>query len=351
MRANLARRRDRTEGRRAGHDARRPVARPADRARDAAVAAREPKATAAVGACGGRLATDPRTLPAVQCAPTISPGRAGVSAARTPSSLATARPHVRLAAATPCARTSRSIAKGSWLHGAGRGSQTRLELSSPARDFAAAAPTSGIATRSTRTRRSSRPVYGGRAGHRRDALRTLNGTLSVSLQDGQLRDIEPGAGRMLGLLSVTQLPRRLALDFSDVTDEGLAFNVVKRRFRTAQRQCLHAEPAAEGTGREHRHRRPDRARDRGLRPGGRGERQYGRAAGGRGRACRGPGGRRRSAGAVAVVQGPVAAARPRVLPRHRYHGRLRSSNASRRRPRRSDATAPTGTETSRERSP
>jgi uncharacterized protein YhdP len=35
---------------------------------------------------------------------------------------------------------------------------------------------------------------------------------------------------MLGLLSVAQLPRRLALDFRDVTGEGLAFNSVKGDF-------------------------------------------------------------------------------------------------------------------------
>lgn len=35
---------------------------------------------------------------------------------------------------------------------------------------------------------------------------------------------------MLGLLSVAQLPRRLALDFRDVTDEGLAFSSVRGDF-------------------------------------------------------------------------------------------------------------------------
>ena len=63
-----------------------------------------------------------------------------------------------------------------------------------------------------------------------DVLKTVNGALHVSLEDGRLRDIEPGAGRMLGLFSVTQLPRRLALDFRDVTDEGLAFNSVRGDF-------------------------------------------------------------------------------------------------------------------------
>ena len=36
--------------------------------------------------------------------------------------------------------------------------------------------------------------------------------------------IEPGAGRLFGLLSVSALPRRLSLDFSDVFQKGLAFD-------------------------------------------------------------------------------------------------------------------------------
>jgi len=45
-----------------------------------------------------------------------------------------------------------------------------------------------------------------------------------------LRDVKPGAGRMLGLLSVVELPRRLTLDFRDVTEEGLAFDKVRGDF-------------------------------------------------------------------------------------------------------------------------
>ncbi len=49
----------------------------------------------------------------------------------------------------------------------------------------------------------------------------LDGRVHVELEGGQLRNVEPGAaGRVLGLMSVVELPRRLALDFRDVTDEG-----------------------------------------------------------------------------------------------------------------------------------
>jgi uncharacterized protein YhdP len=58
----------------------------------------------------------------------------------------------------------------------------------------------------------------------------MGGTLRLELERGQLRGVKPGAGRILGLMSVVELPRRLALDFRDVTDEGLAFDTVRGDF-------------------------------------------------------------------------------------------------------------------------
>lgn len=55
-------------------------------------------------------------------------------------------------------------------------------------------------------------------------LAGLEGTLDINLRNGQILEVEPGAGRVLGLLSVAQLPRRLMLDFRDFFSKGLAFN-------------------------------------------------------------------------------------------------------------------------------
>jgi uncharacterized protein YhdP len=57
------------------------------------------------------------------------------------------------------------------------------------------------------------------------------GEVRISIKNGQLFEVEPGGGRLLGLMSVTALPRRLQLDFSDVFDEGLGFKRVKGDFR------------------------------------------------------------------------------------------------------------------------
>jgi len=56
------------------------------------------------------------------------------------------------------------------------------------------------------------------------ALASLNGEVDISVIQGNILTADPGAGRMLGLLSLTELPRRLAMDFRDVFDEGFAFD-------------------------------------------------------------------------------------------------------------------------------
>lgn len=52
----------------------------------------------------------------------------------------------------------------------------------------------------------------------------LQAQLAVDVRDGRLLQVEPGAGRVLGLLGIAQLPRRLTLDFRDFFDKGFAFD-------------------------------------------------------------------------------------------------------------------------------
>jgi uncharacterized protein (TIGR02099 family) len=63
-----------------------------------------------------------------------------------------------------------------------------------------------------------------------DALSRAEGRVQLSLDSGQVVGLKPGAGRVLGLTSVAALRRRLALDFSDLTDKGLAFDSVRGDF-------------------------------------------------------------------------------------------------------------------------
>jgi uncharacterized protein (TIGR02099 family) len=64
-----------------------------------------------------------------------------------------------------------------------------------------------------------------------DAFRDASGHVGISLDRGQVLGIKPGAGRVLGLASIAELPRRLTLDFSDLTDKGLAFDTVRGDFK------------------------------------------------------------------------------------------------------------------------
>ena len=62
------------------------------------------------------------------------------------------------------------------------------------------------------------------------ALGQTVGHVQLSLEKGQVTGLKPGAGRVMGLASIAALPRRLALDFSDLTDKGLAFDSVHGDF-------------------------------------------------------------------------------------------------------------------------
>jgi len=63
-----------------------------------------------------------------------------------------------------------------------------------------------------------------------DALGDATGHVQLALDKGQIIGLKPGAGRVLGIASIAALPRRLALDFSDLTDKGLAFDTVRGDF-------------------------------------------------------------------------------------------------------------------------
>lgn len=62
------------------------------------------------------------------------------------------------------------------------------------------------------------------------ALDRLKGGMRISVGGGRFVGLEPGAGRLLGLFSIRELPRRLALDFRDFFGEGLSFDRIDGRF-------------------------------------------------------------------------------------------------------------------------
>ena len=63
------------------------------------------------------------------------------------------------------------------------------------------------------------------------SLRTLEGDLDLTIGNGRIESMEPGAGRLFGLFSLQALPRRLTLDFRDLFGKGFRFDSIKGEIR------------------------------------------------------------------------------------------------------------------------
>ncbi len=79
----------------------------------------------------------------------------------------------------------------------------------------------------------------------------------------------------MGLASIAALPRRLALDFSDLTDKGLAFDTVQGDFDLRDGNAYTENVLLKGPAGGNRPDRPRRLEKQGLRPncGGYGQRR------------------------------------------------------------------------------
>jgi uncharacterized protein (TIGR02099 family) len=68
------------------------------------------------------------------------------------------------------------------------------------------------------------------------SLRNLNGTMNLQLKNGRITNLSPeteeklGLGKLLSILSLQTIPRRLKLDFSDLSHQGYSFDVFKGSF-------------------------------------------------------------------------------------------------------------------------
>ena len=63
---------------------------------------------------------------------------------------------------------------------------------------------------------------------------SLAGQLNIDVKTGQFLKVDPGAAKLLGVLSLQSLPRRLVLDFRDLFSEGFAFDFVRGDATIAQ---------------------------------------------------------------------------------------------------------------------
>ena len=124
-------------------------------------------------------------------------------------------------------------ASGDW-NGTASDSHTHMRISFSAEDLGAMLGAFGYAGL----------VDGGKTHDQLDAtwpgspgalsLATMDGTLNIQVSDGRIPEAtSPGVGRLLGLVSLAELPRRLTLDFGDVFGKGLGFDSITGDFRLA----------------------------------------------------------------------------------------------------------------------
>ncbi len=83
-------------------------------------------------------------------------------------------------------------------------------------------------------------------GPRGSFLDVLDGEVRVRMEEGQLEEVEPGAGRMLGLVSFVALPRRLSLDFRDVFEEGFGYDSIDGTFNIVDGNAMTCDLSLEG---------------------------------------------------------------------------------------------------------
>lgn len=82
------------------------------------------------------------------------------------------------------------------------------------------------------------------------SLAVVDGELDISVGKGRIPEVDTGAGRILGLLSLGEIPRRLALDFSDLFRSGLSFNKIQGRFSLDQGNAYTERLVIEGPAAE-----------------------------------------------------------------------------------------------------
>lgn len=172
--------------------------------------------------------TDPRNLPNMQVyigsmlLGTRAIGAVDLKATRVPQG-------IRFDNATILAESARLDAQGQWLE-AVDGQHSTLNASLQSKDVAATLRALNYTPFLEAKRGAIKADLAWQGGYDGNILEHASGAIRVEAETGQLVNLQPGAGRVLGLFSVGALPRRLALDFSDLIEKGLAFDTVRGDF-------------------------------------------------------------------------------------------------------------------------
>ena len=178
---------------------------------------------------GKRVAIDPRRMPAVAlaCASfrygTVDFGQASLSTAR----MADGQKLESLVFTNPAFQVS---VTGEWLL-RDTGHRSRFSIDLKGKSLGDVLTTFGYDAANIEDGRTELAVEADWAGMPSEfTLDRLDGSLGLKVHKGRFLDIEPGSGRLFGLLSLQTLPRRLSLDFSDLFQKGFAFDRIEGWF-------------------------------------------------------------------------------------------------------------------------
>ncbi len=137
---------------------------------------------------------------------------------------------LRLKSFTTTSHSFSSKGSGSWLN-TPAGQQSTLEFALETEDVLETLKDLGYGASLSGKQGMARANLAWTGAPDSELFARLSGTARIEITSGQLLTVQPGAGRVFGLMSIGALPRRLALDFSDLTDKGLAFDSIRGDFR------------------------------------------------------------------------------------------------------------------------
>ncbi len=120
-------------------------------------------------------------------------------------------------------------ARGDWVR-AGEEQFSSFSIEFAAEDFGRALGSFGYADSIGGGKGQSTIVARWRGPPTAFALARLHGSMDLTITNGRLLEVEPGAGRIFGLISLQALPRRLTLDFSDFFAKGFSFDRITGSF-------------------------------------------------------------------------------------------------------------------------
>jgi len=132
---------------------------------------------------------------------------------------------------TTRAKSMQLTASGDWLRAGEGRSRSRFDVDFSARSLGELLTAFGLAgmVEDGQTKGKLQGSWPGSPGA--FALARFDGRLRVDIGEGQLLEVEPGGGgRVLGLISLAEIPRRLSLDFSDFFQKGFGFNEMSGEF-------------------------------------------------------------------------------------------------------------------------